>query len=62
MYIKYICSILSLNITEWSGPIIKKWATSYGACEKVQTVDLWDEGVDAEVLDQIKPPIYISEW
>ncbi|XP_046371632.2 F-box only protein 6-like [Haliotis rufescens] len=47
---------------EWSGPIIKKWATSYGACEKVQTIDLWDEGVVAEVLDQIKPPIYISEW
>ncbi|XP_067680645.1 F-box only protein 44-like [Haliotis asinina] len=49
-------------IQDWSGLVIKKWATSYGACEKSQMIDLREEGVLAEVLDNIKPPIYISEW
>ncbi|XP_046347288.2 F-box only protein 6-like isoform X2 [Haliotis rufescens] len=47
---------------EWPERNINKWATSYGHCEKMQRINLGEEGVVAEVLDTIKPTIYISEW
>lgn len=38
------------------------WATSFGWCEKFQTIDLLVEGCTRETLDQLKPTIKISEW
>ncbi|XP_071086047.1 F-box only protein 6-like [Haliotis cracherodii] len=49
-------------VQEWPERNINNWATSYGDCEKMQRINLGEEGVVAEVLDTIKPTIYISEW
>lgn len=38
------------------------WATSYGPCEKTQTVDLGFEGIDGDFLDDVQPEIKVSEW
>ncbi|XP_048258239.1 F-box only protein 6-like [Haliotis rufescens] len=49
-------------VQEWPDRNINNWATSYEHCEKMQRINLGEEGVVAEVLDTNKPPIYISEW
>ena len=38
------------------------WATSYGACEKTQTVDLGFEGLDGALMDEVQPEIKVAEW
>ncbi|XP_062587269.1 F-box only protein 6-like [Saccostrea cucullata] len=49
------------KFTDIKGPY-KCWVTSYGMCEKHQTIDLLKEGCSPEVLDKIKPEIQVSEW
>lgn len=38
------------------------WATSYGHCAKEQVIDLLKAGCSESVLDNIRPPIKVSEW
>ena len=38
------------------------WATSYGPCEKTQTIDLGFEGLDPDMMDEVQPEIKVSEW
>ncbi|XP_015520929.1 F-box only protein 6 isoform X1 [Neodiprion lecontei] len=38
------------------------FVTSFGHCNKEQTVDLVSEGFPPRFLDQFQPPIVISEW
>ncbi|XP_076220957.1 F-box only protein 6 isoform X2 [Nomia melanderi] len=38
------------------------FATSYRKCMKAQTIDLEEEGFTPYVLDELQPPIVVSEW
>ncbi|XP_063965393.1 F-box only protein 6-like [Lytechinus pictus] len=40
----------------------KSFATSYGWCEREQVIDLVKEGFSEEMLDRMKPTIFVSEW
>lgn len=38
------------------------FATSFNSCTKMQTIDLEKEGLLPFVLDELQPPILVSEW
>ncbi|XP_072175074.1 F-box only protein 6-like [Diadema setosum] len=40
----------------------KSFATSYGQCAREQIIDLLAEGFTEEMLDELQPPIFVSEW
>ncbi|XP_060708211.1 F-box only protein 6-like [Hemiscyllium ocellatum] len=42
--------------------IQKYFVTSYGWCEKSQLINLISEGFEAEILDNIQPPITVRDW
>lgn len=41
---------------------VKNWVTSYVYSSREQTIDLLNEGCHINVLDNIRPPLVISEW
>ncbi|XP_076178243.1 F-box only protein 6 isoform X2 [Ptiloglossa arizonensis] len=38
------------------------FVTSYHRCAKIQIIDLQDQGLTLNVLDNLQPPIVVSEW
>ncbi|XP_012259517.2 F-box only protein 6-like isoform X2 [Athalia rosae] len=63
---KIECPPLGAPVMPLSDPVFEGkqycFVTSYGSCSKEQTVDLIAEGMLPQILDNIQPPITISEW
>ena len=45
-----------------SGGKRTNFATSHAWCEREQVIDLIREGIPEKVLDDLRPPIFVSEW
>lgn len=65
------CTLLDKDFCEVqeemvSRNVTKCFTTSYGACSKLQVIDLYKHcggsGVTQQFIDEYQPPIYVSEW